>query len=71
MDRNTSSGLGERQAEGNLGNERVRNRSSEESRRREPSRNRDRSGGSATSEDWMPSGDTQDNNGARNGGTER
>jgi hypothetical protein len=39
MDRNQSSDLGEQQAEGNLGNERVRNRSTEGSSRQ---RSRDR-----------------------------
>jgi len=38
MDRNKSSDLGERQAEGNLGNERVRSTSSDDFSRR---RNRD------------------------------
>jgi hypothetical protein len=73
MKRNDSSNLGERQAEGNLGNERNRNSGSgrgdvgnqpgnvERTRESE-----DRQG----SEDWNPS-DTHDNNDARRGGSER
>jgi hypothetical protein len=72
MNRNESSRLGDRQAEGNLGNERVRNRSSEGSMRE---RGRD-SEDLNSREEWRPgdepeAGDTHDNNDARNGGSDR
>jgi hypothetical protein len=78
MDRNESSRLGDRQAEGNLGNERVRDRAGrEDETMRERSRRSEELGGS---EDWRPASDmpdtgagagTHDNNDARNGGRDR
>lgn len=76
MKRNESSSLGERQAEGNLGNERnrnsdtvsrrerMRNRSGEEGIRERSRESEDRE----SSEDWNPS-DMHDNNDARRGGS--
>ena len=56
MARSESSRLGELQAEGNLGNERVRNSSSDDSFSR-----RDRSRNNSTSEErWSPSGDSSE-----------
>jgi hypothetical protein len=72
MNRDDSSRLGERQAEGNLGNERVRSRSTEG-----PTRERGRESEDLNStEEWRPSdmpdtGETHDNNDARNGGRDR
>ena len=53
MDRNKSSDLGRQQADGNLGNERVRNSSTDDARSR-----RDRSRESSSSEErWSPGDD--------------
>jgi hypothetical protein len=56
MDRNKSSDLGDRQAEGNLGNERVRNISSDDSASRR-NRNHD---SSSREERWSPGSDSME-----------
>ena len=78
MNRSESTRLGDQQAEGNLGNERVRNRSREGSMRdaREGSmreRNRDSEAPDmpGMNEEWSPGVDTHDNNGTRNRGRDR
>ena len=72
MNRDDSSRLGDQQAEGNLGNERVRNHSQQGSTRE---RSRKREDLESTEErrpsDTTGAGDTHDNNDARNGGRDR
>ena len=57
MDRNKSSDLGRQQADGNLGNERVRNSSTDDSFSRNRDRNRD---SSSSEEQWSPGSDSPD-----------